>query len=218
MNKYIDSTNTVDYDLQGLMTLYSDINNPNSTKSVAFEVFLKRSAVKFAIVGSSLLANVEQTYSMSPILKYSDELSIDSYNNEILNDYPNCLQDYKTPLSLKKMKSELIQDIVSFESLKVNWDGYSAVPLEVKTASNAINFINLLDDKTISGINSLFPNPNGTLSIIWTNIRNERISFEIGNKSYSFYSKFNSSKPNFFEGKYFDAKLAKQITELVSWL
>ncbi len=108
------------------------------------------------------------------------------------------IEDY-TFCNTKSNNKDLTEKILSFKSLQESWDGYGAIPLEIKSATNAIDFINFLSkNNTFINPTDVFPNPHGTISFIWENLYDERLSLEIGNNSLSYYSLFNGSKPEFF--------------------
>lgn len=122
-----------------------------------------------------------------------------------LEDYQNVFLDYNyryllnNDILLDKNKRETIESILSFKSLQESWDGYGALPLEVKSATNAIEFLETLGLKhTFFTPTDIFPNPTGTVSLIWENNEDERLSLEIGNNAYSYYTKFNVIGTEFF--------------------
>lgn len=121
---------------------------------------------------------------------------IEEYSQNVFS-----LEDYKF-CNVNTKKKDLIEKILSFKSLQESWDGFGAIPLEVKSSINAINFINSLNeyenDIELSPVD-IFPNPHGTISMIWENLYEERLSLEIGNYSLSYYNIFNGSEPEFFD-------------------
>tara|TARA_R110002167_G_scaffold121052_2_gene299299 strand:- start:3620 stop:4225 length:606 start_codon:yes stop_codon:yes gene_type:complete len=112
-------------------------------------------------------------------------------------------------------KHELIKTLLSFKSLVNNWDGYGAVPLELDSATNAITIISLVDDFIISKINDIYPNPNGTVSIIWKNQNNDIISLEIGNNYMSYFVKSSGEEPRFFDNIQIDSSSVKKLSSFV---
>lgn len=125
-------------------------------------------------------------------------------SNFHLEDYQNVFLEYDyidlwNNNIIKDNKQECIESILSFKSLQESWDGYGAFPLELKSASNAIRFLDILDlNSKFYRPTDIFPNPNGTVSLIWENDEDERISLEIGNYALSYYTKFNTIEPEFF--------------------
>ena len=127
---------------------------------------------------------------------------------EVITDNPFKMEDYEQnvfslenyPFCINKSDNKIwIEKILSFKSLQESWDGFGAIPLEIKSASNAISFLNFLsENNNFVNPTDVFPNPHGTVSLIWENSCDERLSLEIGNSSLSYYSLFNGSKPEFF--------------------
>lgn len=106
------------------------------------------------------------------------------------------MESYITDIGFKR--NQIVKEIISFVSLNLDWDGYSALPLEVESAANAILITNHLSDSALSKIFALYPNPHGTITIDWENNSGEIISLEVGNTSFSYYIKIESSQPSFF--------------------
>lgn len=108
------------------------------------------------------------------------------------------------------LKEDVVKKVISYRSLNDKWDGYSALPLEVESASNALNFIDYIGDEFLRKLDDFYPNTNGTISFEWRNESDEEISLEIGNKFCSYYVALNSQKPLFFnniEINAFEAKI-----------
>lgn len=129
------------------------------------------------------------------------EVLVDSsFGIEEYNHNSFSLEDYKF-CNGNLSKRNLTEKILSFKSLQESWDGFGAVPLEIQSSLNAINFINFLYEYE-SDIErdpiDVFPNPHGTISMIWENLYEERLSLEIGNYSLSYYNILNGSEPEFF--------------------
>lgn len=142
-------------------------------------------------------ADNPQKLNSSPKIEFvvDNELQLEDYQNNILSleNYNFCF--YKN----KEDKKEWIEKILSFKSLQESWDGFGAMPLEIKSATNAINFLNILSEsQDFINPTDIFPNPHGTVSLIWENLYDERLSLEIGNSSLSYYILYNGSNPEFF--------------------
>lgn len=132
-------------------------------------------------------------------------------NNIEIVDTNFQIEDYQTSLTtiedyqisecdgFTNEKAECIEEILSFKSLQESWDGYGALPLQVKSAANAITFLETYELKSnFIKPTDLFPNPTGTISLIWENSNEDRVSVEIGNQQISYYTKLNNSNPSFF--------------------
>jgi hypothetical protein len=127
------------------------------------------------------------------------------------------LDEIKNP-AFSKVKKDVIDKIIAFRSLNENWDGYGAFPLEVKSASSAIQFILLLNDRIVEKISDVYPTPNGTVSLVWENDANERLALEIGNNTLSYYVVLNSQKPLFFNAIEINVKNAYTISTFIKSL
>ena len=83
---------------------------------------------------------------------------------------------------------DIVSNILSFHTLKQDWDGYGAIPSNVKTCANSISFITEVKEFK-DNITEMYPNPHGTISIEWENLHQERLVVEIGEDGFSFYVK-----------------------------
>ena len=153
--------------------------------------------------------------------------SFDSYNIQSLSLYltNNAFADYNSRKFSKilrnsncDVKDDLVAKILSFKSLINSWDGFGAIPLEIQSASNAINLINKLTNNIVDLISDIYPNPNGTVSLDFDNDSNERVAIEIGNTSFSYYVKYNSQKPNFYDNISFNDKSILLLSEQIEAL
>lgn len=178
-------------------------NNYNSTQ---------KSSIITIVAGALILANSLDNVNQIQFKKLESPESINSYINSVitpLNDYSRSIR--KMTSNYSGGNSELVKKIVAFRSLNHSWDGYEALPAEVESATNAITIVGKLPSKAIASINDLFPNPNGTISFIWENVNDERVSLEVGNSTFSYYVKFNSQDVLFFDNKEINDK---EISEL----
>ena len=205
----------------------SDVLSNEETLTPAFKEFenKNRNPLLILIAGSILWS--------SPCDAEKLRNSISLEKNTLLNNFDSFLQEYETinsPLLnyyenlsqkvyLKKnTKKELIRDIVSFRSLQENWDGFGALPLEVESAAHAIELIDLLGSDAYGHIDEIFPNPHGTLSILWINNSGEKLSLEIGNSSFSYYVEFISKDTEYFNNKVANDFEVKKINEFIKVL
>lgn len=149
-----------------------------------------------ATAASDLVENHrEQNKPEIEVMAGHSEFLLEDYRNVFLADDYNL---WSNEILVNK-KKECIESILSFRSLQESWDGYGAYPLEVKSATNSIEFLETLglNHKFITPTD-IFPNPTGTVSLIWENNEDERLSLEIGNNAYSYYTKFNVIGTEFF--------------------
>jgi len=185
------------------------IKDYNSDLSIMMEDYNKLSSsfsfkyLKVGFLGTALLCSSPSIYAANEPKIYNIKHEIQENALSIVNDCDVSINLFiDTVNSFQKFtftRKSVIQEILSFKSLINNWDGYNAMPLEIESASNTIYLINLLDEKIVGSIDDLYPNPHGTISFEWVNSFNEKIYLEIGNESFSFFVKFNSSKPLFFD-------------------
>ena len=109
----------------------------------------------------------------------------------------NSSKNLEEKLVINYSKEELLKEVLSFKALNNNWDGYGALPLELDSAANVINLMNLIDDKAIAKLDGIYPNPNGTISLIWNRLDNSEISLEVGNNTMSYYVLIPDEEPIF---------------------
>lgn len=225
MKKYI--INDKEIDLEGVEDLLEEINRidscntnvPNSRSDI-----LKRNNphLKYLFAAGALIfCNPGEVISNNIVFDdtESQDLFIKGYSNDVenpCNTYISQLSEFVFKNKISKM--EIIKKIVSFESLRQSWDGYDAIPVEVNSAANSINLINLLEENVVESIDDIYPNTHGTVSIEWSNTSNEKLSLEVGNETFSYYIKLNSQSPQFFNDIEITAKeinkLSKQIISL----
>lgn len=150
----------------------------------------------------------KQGFSDSSLMSYDKSINIPL--NNYLRDISRMVPNYSGG------SLDIIKKIVSFRSLNYSWDGYGAYPLEVEAASNAIQIVNQLPKIAIHTISDIFPNPNGTISFLWENENDERVSLEIGNSNFSYYVKYNSQKVMFFDNKPINDKEVFKLADFIS--
>jgi len=193
-----------DYIIEKINYSPEEINELFETKSNGYGALAGAysSALLFGVCNATNASVVKEISKaeIKPTIEYviaePDDFCIEDYESVFLNDY--CRYLLNTEASDKK-KKETIESIVSFKSLQESWDGYGALPLEIKSAANAIEFLEYLDlNSRFYTPTDIFPNPTGTVSLIWENDESERVSLEIGNKAFSYYTKFNNIEPEFF--------------------
>lgn len=139
-------------------------------------------------------------------LKNSEKISegVSRYINEITN------------VGIDVSKYSLIGKIISFKSLENSWDGFGAIPLGVKCATNAIKLLDNFNPNMLSKISDIFPNPNGTITIEWENNISEIISLEVGQETFTYYVDFKSLEPKFFNKQSFSVENIKLLKKYIS--
>ena len=128
--------------------------------------------------------------------------------SDYLDFYIQKVNEFSTPLV---QKEELIEEILSFKSLKENWDGYGAIPLEVKSASNSLNILNKLDFTCISKVNEIYPNTHGTVTVEFENKYTEKLHLEIGNESFAYFIELNEIGVSFYNDLSFSDENIKEL-------
>src|SRR5690606_20136204 len=128
----------------------SNSNNRALLKSITF-------ATSLVICGSTPTMSVPIEPSFVNVYN-SSTTELVKNQSDYIDFYIQQVNKFSTPLVVRE---DLVNEILSFKSLKENWDGYGAVPLEIKSASNALNILNKLDNTSISKVNEIYPNPHG---------------------------------------------------------
>ncbi|MBA7592270.1 hypothetical protein ES708_34448 [subsurface metagenome] len=98
---------------------------------------------------------------------------------------------YDPPIKEIGPVEDIVSNILSFHTLKQDWDGYGAIPSNVKTCANSISFLVEVKEFKVY-ITEVYPDPHGTISIEWENLNNERLVVEIGEDGFSFYIKYDA--------------------------
>jgi len=141
-------------------------------------------------------------------LNISQDYRIESLkNSEFVTREISTYVDKLKKVSYKKLtKFQIIEEILSFKSLENSWDGFSAKPLGIKCATNALKILDSLGENELSKISDFYPNPNGTISFEWENLNEEIISLEIGKDTFSYYVSFNSVETRYFNKQNFNSE------------
>lgn len=198
----------------------------DETYSESAKIFNKRGTnrlVPFLLAGSLIAASPIVAVPISNInfIENIENCSsnIEAYGSEVELPIENFFKDINANLNIGKFsKMQIVKDIFSFRCLNNNWDGYSSLPLEVESASNAVALIDLVGDNFSTNLTEYYPNPNGTISFIWSNNSNESISVEIGNNHFSYFVELNSLDPLFYNNVDFNAKEANKLSDYIGIL
>lgn len=197
----------LDYDYT---SLYNHLNNTHENKSIDLRATIILTSL---LIGSSVLvqANDIKNYEVfDNATKESIECS-QQIGNEITN-YVN-----KINYLNKKYNSKysIIESILSFKSLHNNWDGFNSIPLEIKSASNAIKLLDLIGDDSTSCVKDFYPNPNGTITFEWYNDQNETVFLEVGNTTFSYYVEYNSIETKYFNKQVINEENSKLLSTFI---
>jgi len=203
----------------------SDYTFQSTISPIESEFSLKnRNAyLQYLVTGTFLLtmpAEGENLVKVTPVVNpLSYALILETYNKEINEPIASYL-DVLNNFILKKYysKQDLIIEILSFKSLNNNWDGYGSIPLEIESASNVLLLLDLIGEDGFCKLNEFFSNPNGTISLIWSNNSNEIISLEVGNETMSYYVELLSKETLFFNEIEVNQGEAKKISEFIQLL
>lgn len=86
-------------------------------------------------------------------------------------------------------KEEIYNEIDVCVNLYYNWDGYGAIPLIKEIGDQTKTFISHLNNNQINSIDDIYPNPHGTIDIVWKNNigDEEKIVLEIGLNGYTYF-------------------------------
>jgi hypothetical protein len=143
---------------------------------------------------------------------------VENYVTDINNPLTYYIQELDKVFLHEVSRKNVILEILSFKSLINNWDGYSALPLEVESANNAIKFISVLSERLLNKISNYYPNTHGTVTLELENDRDEIISIEIGNRKMSYYVEFLSQEVKYINNVEINnteiSKLSKYIQSL----
>ncbi|MFN8257703.1 MAG: hypothetical protein U0W24_18555 [Bacteroidales bacterium] len=183
----------------------------------------KSAFLKYLIPGTMLIVSsyqdvIAENFNITESCETIDSY-LNSYNKAIDLPISQFLNEVNEICSVPKFfKKEIIKEILSFKSLNNNWDGFDAIPLEIESATNAIMLLDLIGEQSFNKINEFFPNPNGTISFIWSNDSDEIISLEIGNSLMSYYVELNSKETVFYNNIAINDKEIKKLFEFIQIL
>lgn len=227
MDEFIIKENVEAFDINDWEKSYNKGENNNFTSSEALEnIEIKQGLSLYSrlmLVGATTVMICGADASANDQIKYVESDSevniIETYSRLVANPFSNFMYELEEYIpKLENKKSEIIKQILSFKSLIQSWDGYGAYPLEIESAANALELVQAFSTKSVSKITELFPTPNGTVSFMWENHSDERISLEIGNKDYSFYVEYNSQSPIFFNGEKIEEKTLGELEKFIESL
>lgn len=93
------------------------------------------------------------------------------------------------PLTIDKDKDSVLKEIDELTKLKANWDGYGAIPILEDSIHNA-KYIVLDKRIKVNKIEDVQPNPNGTVSIVWSYGMNQ-VCLEVGTLKMTYFADIN---------------------------
>ena len=171
--------------------------------------------MSFALMGSMSLnpVNVASKYEFNNFS--SNVKSVKKKKSQQLSQE---ISEYSNILLSKSFvdKSLFIEKILSFKSLENSWDGYGALPLGVKCASNAIRLLDSFDMSILTKVSDVHPNPNGTITFEWENKDSEIVSLEIGKDTFTYFVDFNSLDTKFYNKHSFSFENIQLLKKYIS--
>ncbi len=122
-------------------------------------------------------------------------------------------------ISQPKIKfNKIVSDILSFQSLKFDWDGYGAYALENLSGVNSISILENLGAEIYGDLHDYYPNPNGTLSFEWKN-KFSFLGLEVGNEEFSYFLRESKENKHYHNHLSFESKnvrlLKENLTEML---
>lgn len=168
----------------------------SSESKVPQMAFKSSESAKYMLLAGSIVANLYCSNANAKSVNFAvcDAEVVSNYMGLVDQPYRKSISKYIK----RRDKGEVIVEILSFKSLQNSWDGYGAVPVQIKSAANAIEIVNNLSSDSLDKISDIFPNPNGTISFQWENVAEEIISLEVGDHTFSYYVEMNSSETLYF--------------------
>ncbi len=112
-------------------------------------------------------------------------------------------------------KYEVIMDILSFKSLHEKWDGFDAIPLEVRSATNSIKLMDYIGEDVFCSITNYYPNPNGTITFEWENKENEIVSVEVGNDTFTYFVDVAATETKFYNNLPLDIEHTEVLSKYI---
>lgn len=190
-----------------------------STNTEAANLFKNNNKTKMALLVATGLVTLSPNLAVRAEIKIQKEnrLSIENYEENVcINDY---LKDLNNIIIKKNYdKKEILKKIFAFKMLNENWDGYGAYPLEAETAANAIEMLDLIGEELFSGVNDIYPNPNGTLTFEWNNNTGEIFSLEIGNNKVSYFLEMTPEETIYKNNIPVNVSEAEKIAEYIRYI
>ncbi len=127
---------------------------------------------------------------------------------------PDIKYDYIVKKKNDEILGERIKEIVSFKSLVNSWDGYGAIPAEVESTANSILFLKFLKSSAVNSINSIYPNPHGTITFNWERGENS-VDVEVGNSELTYIYTLNGNNTVIIEKARITQEVANNISEKI---
>lgn len=199
------SINALDY-----MNQYDFSNNVRENKSIGLRGNIVLTSL---LIGSSVLAQAND-FKNYQVFDNTTKESIEC-TQKIGNEISNYVDRINHLNKNFNSKYSIIENILSFKSLNNNWDGFNSIPLEIKSASNAIKLLDLIGDDSASSVKDFYPNPNGTITFEWYNNQDETVFLEVGNSTFSYYVEYNSIETKYFNKQVINEENSKLLSTFI---
>ncbi|MEX2593720.1 MAG: hypothetical protein WD426_13180 [Anditalea sp.] len=206
------------------MDLFENIDNSETSSPGLLELSNRNNYSVYNVATISLVTGIlmlpcKESVANPSAIQFEEFRLVENQIGEYLNvdaDITTYLNEVNSYFFKNFTKKEIIYEILSFKALSNNWDGYGAIPLEIKSAANTIVLIELIGEDTFCAVTDFYPNPNGTITLTWDNKLGDIISAEIGNESMSYFVDIYGSDPLFFDNIEINDQEGKKISEFIS--
>ena len=144
-------------EIQNFSCYASEQSKLNTTITSKHNVFLTS-----LLVGASLVSSNEVSASKSFKFENSNKNEITTtyeYNETINEGLVKYINNINVSSKRNFSKHSLLKDILSFKSLTESWDGYGAIPLEIESATNSIQLLDLIGENIFLYCKRFSPKP-----------------------------------------------------------
>ncbi len=83
-------------------------------------------------------------------------------------------------------KQTVLKDIMALAELESNWDGYGAVAVLPSSIAHAKAIVGS-EAISVAKVDDVMPNPNGTITIVWSNVK-DQVCLEVGAENMSYFA------------------------------
>ena len=123
-------------------------------------------------------------------LKNQPKIPVKNKTEYFISVEQDLVQSENEELARSELREGLIRDAIISEirelgNLPEDWDGYGAIRVLPDCLSNAIQVMSMLNCESVESVDA---NPNGTVSVLWTNEDGEEIGLEVGTNEMSYYA------------------------------
>lgn len=185
------------------VTSYTNLYDSVSLKSRVLNIAGITAAFALVIPDCSASELIKQESSTTELVKtYIDRSDVNDYVLVIPNTVSKPNFNF----------GDIVSDILSFQALKNDWDGYGAYALENLSGVNSISILENLGLELYGKLDDYYPNPNGTLSFEWRN-QKSILALEIGNDEFTYFFKESLENKFYHNNLPFEKKNIKMLKE-----